>query len=306
MYNAATKAWRTTRDFMPQTIALFPGARPIRDLQGLPASLGRIGALEVRLATHKRDIRKAQKLRFKVFYEEGGAIADARSALTRRDICAFDRICDHLIVIDHDSVTRFGRRKPKVVGCYRLLRQEVAERNGGFYSASEFDIAPLLARHSAKRFLELGRSCVHKDWRAKRVLELMWRGIWTYVRHHRVDVMIGCASLPGADPAPHAATLAWLGASASAQDEWATRALPSRRIVIDPAEAIELETRRAMGKLPPLLKGYIRIGARIGAEAVSDRQFGTTDVFIIMPVAQIDPRYISYFSTPESEGRLAA
>jgi putative hemolysin len=187
-----------------------------------------------------------------------------------------------------------------------LLRQEVAERNGGFYSASEFDIAPLLARHSAKRFLELGRSCVHKDWRAKRVLELMWRGIWTYVRHHRVDVMIGCASLPGADPAPHAATLAWLGASASAQDEWATRALPSRRIVIDPAEAIELETRRAMGKLPPLLKGYIRIGARIGAEAVSDRQFGTTDVFIIMPVAQIDPRYISYFSTPESEGRLAA
>ncbi len=306
MYKAATRAWRTTKDFMPQTIALFPAGKPVRDLQGLPASLGRIGALELRLATHKRDIRKAQKLRYKVFYEEGGAIADARSALTRRDLCAFDRICDHLIVVDHDFVNRFGRRKPKVVGCYRLLRQDVAERHGGFYSASEFDIAPLLARHASKRFLELGRSCVHKDWRAKRVLELMWRGIWTYVRHHRMDVMIGCASLQGSDPALHAATLAWLSKSAAADDSWATHALPSRRIAIDATQGADLEPRKAMAKLPPLLKGYLRVGAKMGAEAVSDHQFGTTDVFIIMPVAEIDPRYITYFSTPESEGRLAA
>jgi putative hemolysin len=306
MYKAATRAWRTTKGFMPQTIALFPGRKPIRDLQGLPASLGRIGALELRLATQKREIRKAQKLRYKVFYEEGGAIADARSALTRRDLCAFDRICDHLIVIDHDFVNRFGRRKPRVVGCYRLLRQEAAARHGGFYSASEFDVAPLLARHAGKRFLELGRSCVHKDWRSKRVLELLWRGIWTYVRHHRVDVMIGCASLPGADPAPHAATLAWLGAAAPAEEAWATRALPERRILIAQTDMPSLEPRQAMAKLPPLLKGYLRVGAKIGAEAVSDRQFGTTDVFIVMPVAEIDPRYISYFSTPESPARLAA
>ena len=306
MYKAASQAWRNTRGFIPQTIALFPGRKPVRDLQGLPASLGRIGSLEVRLATHKRDIRKAQKLRYKVFYEEGGAIADARTALTRRDLCAFDRICDHLIVIDHDFITRFGRRKPKVVGCYRLLRQDMAERHGGFYSASEFDIAPLLARHAGKRFLELGRSCVHKDWRSKRVLELRWRGIWTYVRHHHVDVMIGCASLPGADPAPHASTLAWLSVAASPDDVWATQALPSRRIIINAADTPDLEPRKALAKLPPLLKGYVRIGAKIGAEAVSDRQFGTTDVFIIMPVAEIDPRYISYFSTPESDVKLAA
>jgi len=306
MYKAASQAWRNTRNFIPQTIALFPGRKPVRDLMGLPASLGRIGSLEVRLATHKRDIRKAQKLRYKVFYEEGGAIADARTALTRRDLCAFDRICDHLIVIDHDFMNRFGRRKPKVVGCYRLLRQDMAERHGGFYSASEFDIAPLLARHAGKRFLELGRSCVHRDWRSKRVLELMWRGIWTYVRHHRMDVMIGCASLPGADPAPHAPTLAWLSAAASPDDVWATRALPARRVSINAADTPDLEPRKALAKLPPLLKGYVRIGAKIGAEAVSDHQFGTTDVFIIMPVAEIDPRYISYFSTPENDVKLAA
>ena len=306
MYTAATRAWRTTKGFMPQTIALFPGGKPVRDLQGLPASLGRIGALEVRLATHKREIRKAQKLRYKVFYEEGDAMADARTAFTRRDLCAFDRICDHLIVIDHDFLNRFGRRKPKVVGCYRLLRQDMAERHGGFYSASEFDIAPLLARHAGKRFLELGRSCVHKDWRSKRVLELLWRGIWTYVRHHHVDVMIGCASLPGADPAPHAPTLAWLSAAASPNDAWATSALPARRVTIGAVAAPDVEPRKAMAKLPPLLKGYLRVGAKIGAEAVSDRQFNTTDVFIIMPVAEIDPRYISYFSTPESDVKLAA
>ena len=80
----------------------------------------------------------------------------------------------------------------------------------------------------------------------------------------------------------------------------------ARRILINPSETPDLEPRKALAKLPPLLKGYIRVGAKIGAEAVSDRQFGTTDVFIIMPVAEIDPRYITYFSTPESEARLAA
>ena len=95
-------------------------------------------------------------------------------------------------------------------------------------------------------------------------------------------------------------------AAASPDDVWATRALPARRIAINATETPDLEPRKALAKLPPLLKGYVRIGAKIGAEAVSDRQFGTTDVFIIMPVAEIDPRYISYFSTPETETKLAA
>jgi len=83
------------------------------------------------------------------------------------------------------------------VGTYRLLRQEVAERHGGFYSAGEFEIADLLKRHPGKRFLELGRSCVLPAYRSKRAIELLWRGIWTYVREHRIDVMIGCASFVG-------------------------------------------------------------------------------------------------------------
>ncbi len=282
-------------------ILFFPLARPIRDLQGLPASLGQIGSLELRLAVTKKEIRKAQKLRYRVFFEEGGAVPDARTRLTRRDSDPFDQFCDHLIVIDHDFVTRFGRKKPKLVGCYRLLRQDVAQRNAGFYSAQEFDLAPLFARHPDKRFLELGRSCVHRDWRSKKVLELLWRGLWIYVRHHRADVMIGCASLPGTDLDRHAGALQVL-AGARADDEWCVRALPHRRARLESLLNTS-DPKRAFAGLPPLLKGYLRTGASIGPDAVLDMAFGTLDVFAVMPVAKIDPRYISYFSTP---GQLAA
>lgn len=282
-------------------ILFFPLARPIRDLHGLPASLGQIGSLELRLAVTKREIRKAQKLRYRVFFEEGGAVPNARARLTRRDSDPYDRLCDHLIVIDHDFVNSFGRKKPKLVGCYRLLRQDVAQQSGGFYSEQEFDLAPLFARHPNKRFLELGRSCVHKDWRSKKVLELLWRGIWTYVRHHRVDVMIGCASLPGTDLTRHADALRVL-AGACPDDEWCVRALPLRGVMLDSLPCTS-EPKRAFASLPPLLKGYMRTGALIGPDAVLDPVFGTVDVFAVMPVAKIDPRYVSYFSAP---GQLAA
>jgi putative hemolysin len=292
---------------LPAPMAWLP--RPgkiIRDLQGLPPSLGRSGSLEIRLAIRKKEIRKAQKLRYKVFYEEGGATADPRVALTRRDLCPFDRICDHLLIIDHDAKTRLGRRKPRVVGAYRLLRQEVAEAHGGFYTASEFDIAPLLARHPGKRFLELGRSCVHKDWRSRKTLELMWRGIWTYVRHHRIDVMIGCASLPGANPLAHALALSFLNQHGSAGETWSASALAGRGVPMTMLSDMAVSQRRALDALPPLVKGYLRIGAKFGPEAVIDRQFGTTDVLVVMPVADIDPRYVTYFTAAAPMDGLAA
>ncbi len=293
--------------FRPANMAWLPHpGKKIRDLGGLPESLGRIGSLEIRLATRKKDIRKAQKLRFKVFFEEGGAIADRRSALTRRDICPFDRICDHLLIIDHDAKSRLGRRKPKVVGAYRLLRQEIAEAKGGFYTASEFDIAPLLERHKGKRFLELGRSCVHKDWRSRKTLELMWRGIWTYVRHHRIDVMIGCASFPGANAFSHALALSFLHHHASVSETWHSTALPGRGVPMNMIGAESIDKRRALDALPPLVKGYLRVGARFGEGAVIDRQFGTTDVLVVMPVAEIDPRYVSYFSAAAPMDQVAA
>jgi L-ornithine Nalpha-acyltransferase len=278
-----------------------PIVRRVRDLKGLEASLGAIGSLELRLATTKKEIRKAQKLRYRVFFEEGGATPDQTARLIRRDICPFDRVCDHLIVIDHAS----PKGRPRVVGAYRLLRQDVAEANFGFYSAGEFDIGPLLARHRGKRFLELGRSCVAKGYRSKPTLELLWRGIWTYVRHHRIDAMFGCASLKGAEPAEHVAALSSLWRSATANSEWSAPAVGGRGVEMAPLPQDAFDQRAALRALPPLVKGYWRLGAKFGGEAVVDPKFGTTDVFVIMPVADIQARYIRYF-TPEAETPLAA
>jgi len=291
-------------------IVSFPGPtkvkrRPIRDLCGLSASLGRIGSLEVRLATTKKEIRKAQRLRYRVFFAEGSAIADRTMALMRRDICTFDRICDHLLVIDHSSRSRRLKiHKPRVVGTYRLLRQETAERHFGFYSAREFDIAPLLARHAGKRFLELGRSCVVKEYRTKRTLELLWHGIWTYVLHHQIDVMFGCASLEGTDPQALALPLSFLHHHARSDADYRARALANRYVSMDLIGKDTIDCRKALNSLPPLVKGYLRVGAMIGEGAVVDYQFGTTDVLVVMPVAAIDARYIAHFG-PGAE-RLAA
>ena len=285
-------------------IIKFPAAlkkrRVIRDLLGLAASLGRLGALEVRLATTKKEIRQAQRLRYKVFFEEGGAIPDKTAMLTRRDICPFDRLCDHLIVIDHDARSkRLGLRKSRVVGAYRLLRQDVAQARSGFYTALEFDIAPLLARHPQKRFLEMGRSCVLPEYRTKRTIELLWHGIGAYIAHHRMDVLIGCASLHGCDVGALSLELGFLHHYAGTADDdkrdWRAAPLPARHTPMDALAKEQVDKRKALHALPPLIKAYLRCGAMVGEGAVVDRQFGTVDVLMIMPVAAIDARYLAQF-----------
>jgi putative hemolysin len=245
----------------------------------------------VRLAKTSHEIRAAQALRYSVFFEEGGAIADPTARRMRRDVCPFDRVCDHLIVFDSSVADRRGR--PMVVGAYRLLRQEIAEANFGFYSANEFVIAPMLRRHPASRFLELGRSCVARDYRSRTTIELLWRGIWAYVRQHGIDVMFGCASFPGTDVEAHAMPLSFLTQEGPSPEGWRVEALPGRataRINI-PVD----DERRILRSLPALIKGYWRLGATFSPEAVVDHCFGATDIFVTMPVAEIEARYIRFF-----------
>jgi len=259
-----------------------------------PLPLGRLGALEVRLAQDKRDIKLAQKLRYKVFYKNGTAIADAATLLARRDKDAFDKICDHLLVIDRDAKPTLDGRH-KVIGTYRLLQQEIAQRHNGFYSENEFDIAGLLQRHPGLRFLELGRSCVLPRYRNKRTLELLWQGIWNYVRHNRFDVMIGCASFHGTDPERLALPLSFLHHYAAAPEDWRAQPHASRRVEMNRIAKNAIDPKQALRDLPPLIKGYLRVGAFVGDGAVIDHQFGTTDVLIIMPVTSINARYIEHF-----------
>ena len=264
--------------------------------------LGRMGALEVRLARSAAEVRAAQALRYRIFYGEMQATADPRTFLRRRDVDAFDRYCDHLLVLDHDDVEirRFRRARPRIVGTYRLLRQEVAARHGGFYTAGEFAIEPLIARHPGLEFLELGRSCVMKPYRSKRTVELLWQGIWAYVLNHGVDAMIGCASFEGTDPDALALPLSFLHHHASAGGDWRVEARPERAVSMNrlPIEAVDM--RAALAAMPPLIKGYLRLGAMVGRGAVVDRPFGTTDVMIVLPVDRISERYVRYYGADAS------
>ncbi|MGU3538700.1 GNAT family N-acetyltransferase [Methylobacterium sp. A54F] len=289
-----------------------PGTTPIQFGErfrapptGLDPSLGRIGSLEVRLATRKSEIRRAQRLRYRVFFEEMSAIASGRALLSRRDVDEYDGVCDHLLVIDHAAEPKpFRKPRPKVVGTYRLLRQDVADRNFGFYTAGEYDIAPVLAAQAGKRILELGRSCVLKPYRTKRTVELLWHGIYAYVLHHRIDALLGCASLEGTDPDRLALPLSFLHHHARAAEGWCARALPGRYVAMDRLSREAVDPKAALQALPPLIKGYLRVGATFGDGAVVDHQFGTTDVFVVLPVTAIAARYLGHFG-PAANRRAA-
>jgi len=269
-----------------------------------PASgdtFGRIGTLETRLARNDREIDAAQAVRYRVFVEEMGATLNSDAMRRRRDVDSYDAICDHLLVIDHAIE---GDIEDQIVGTYRLLRQDVALANGGFYSASEFDIEPLLSHHPDKQFMELGRSCVLPDYRTKRTVELLWQGNWAYSLKHGMSAMFGCASFPGIYPEEHALALSFLHHTVSTKGEWAVSARPElyRKMDLMPFEGVN--AKKALMALPPLIKGYLRLGAMIGDGAVVDHAFNTTDVLVVLPIASISSRYVNYYGA--DAGRFAS
>jgi L-ornithine Nalpha-acyltransferase len=266
-------------------------------------SYGQIGNLEVRLAQTRREIQQAQRLRYEVFYEEMAATPSMIASVRRLDQDPYDAICDHLLVVDRSatgSASWSKREVPGVVGTYRVLRQDSAQRNLGFYSEGEYAIGQLLAKKSPEyRFMELGRSCVLKPYRTKRTVELLWHGLWRYVREHKVDVMIGCASLTGTDPSAHEMALSFLHHNALAPPQWRCRAHDHLYVPMDRIAKDRIDAKAALKTIPPLIKGYLRLGAYVGDGAVIDRQFGTTDVLVILPVENIDPRYFGHFGAPD-------
>jgi len=255
------------------------------------------GALRVVLSREPRDIRAAQELRFRVFYEELRARPDAGNLANRCDADEFDAACDHLLVIDGAGERSNILSSGKAVGTYRLLRQQAATEKGGFYSQREFDVTSLIARHPGLHFIELGRSCVLSTYRTQPVLELLWLGIWNFVRRNRVDVMFGCASLPGTDPDALKIQLSYLAQHYSAPPEWRVRAIAARAVAMNRLTDGSYNRRLASRSLPPLVRGYTKIGCFVGEGAVIDHQFNTTDVFVLMPVSRISSRYSARFGS---------
>jgi len=266
------------------------------------------GSLAVRLATTVEEITAAQHLRYRVFYEELAARPDETARASRLDSDTFDAICDHLLVVSKSQPAAgeaIEVEDGELVGTYRLLRQNVANRHGGFYTEDEFDIVPLIARKRGLNFLELGRSCVLKPYRVRPVIELLWQGIWNYVRIYDLDVMLGCASFEGTDPDQHALPLSFMAQHCAAPPEWRVRALPHRYIDMNRLPRELIASKAALKEMPPLIKGYLRLGCYIGEGAVIDEQFNTTDVLIILPISAINARYFSHFGAPDEGPRAA-
>jgi putative hemolysin len=210
---------------------------------------------------------------------------------SRRDFDKFDNYCDHLLVVDRTAFDEDGQ--PAVVGTYRLMRDVDAARAGGFYTAGEYNIAPMLSGvEEGSRLLELGRSCVLKQYRSKpSTMQLLWRGIGVYVHRFSIDLMFGCASLPGTDPATLALPLSYLHHFHGMGGENRVSARPELYVSMNLMSKEAIELKAALRALPPLVKGYMRAGGSIGDGAVIDLQFGTTDVFIYFPVSKMSARH---------------
>jgi L-ornithine Nalpha-acyltransferase len=249
----------------------------------------RSGPLQVRLAETAADIDAAQALRYRIFYESLGARPLDEMLRRRRDFDRFDNDCDHLLVLDRGN----SRGNGPVVGTYRLLRRDAARRLGGFYSAGEYDIAPLVAHEG--EILELGRSCVDTAYRQRPAMQLLWKGIAAYVFHHEITLMFGCASLPGTDPDTLATPLSYLHYYHLAPSALRPRALSERYVDMRRRSIGTINPGQALAALPPLIKGYLRLGGFAGDGAVIDEQFNTTDVCILVKTDLITAKYSRHY-----------
>ena len=253
------------------------------------------GPLEVRLAETDHEVEQAQRLRYSVFYNEMSAVPSPQMRDAGRDFDKFDDVCDHLLVVDRENHDEDGQ--PLVVATYRLTREKDAARAGGFYTASEYDIAPMLRGLPADtKYLELGRSCVLKSYRSRPgTMQLLWKGLMAYVARFDIDLMFGCASLPGTDIEALTLPLSYLHHFHAMPENLRVRARKELFVEMNRTPKDATPQREGLRSLPPLLKGYVRAGCCIGDGAVIDRQFGTTDVFIYFPLSGIDARYKSRF-----------
>ena len=249
----------------------------------------RAGNLGVRMARTAEEVDASQALRYRIFVEEMGATPSPEAAAIRRDRDEFDAVADHMLVIDH----AIGPGAKAVVGTYRLIQREGAAAIGRFYSEDEYDISAITSFPG--RVLELGRSCVDVQYRGRAAMQLLWRGIAAYVANQGIDLLFGCASLTGTDPDALAVELTYLYAHHLAPPALRPRALPGRYVDMRRMDLRGVDVARTLQSLPPLIKGYLRLGGFVGDGAVIDPQFNTIDVAIVVKTDLVTERYSKHY-----------
>jgi L-ornithine Nalpha-acyltransferase len=244
----------------------------------------------VRLAASDEDRAGAQRLRYKVFVEEMGAAATAEERAARREWDDYDAYADHFLLIDR---TADGDPLDRVVGAYRLIGEAAAREGRGFYGESEYDLGAL--KTTGRKVLELGRSCVSREHRGGPAMHLLWNGLAGLVLEQNIEILFGVASFPGADPAPLAEALSYLHQTHLAPEDVRPRALAPNRIEMNLVPPQDIDAKRAMQAVPPLIKAYLRLGGFVGDGAYLDRQFNTIDVCLIMDTARMVAKYRAFY-----------
>jgi len=231
--------------------------------------------LSFSFARNPSEVAEAQRLRYKVFAEEMGARLNSKDGYDRD---GFDAFCDHLLIRESNS--------NEVVGTYRILSPAMANEAGGYYSAGEFDLSRLA--HLFDRTVEVGRACVHPDYRHGGTITLLWAGLAKYMQMNRYEYMIGCGSVGMSDGGHMAASLYQrLQDSHLSPQEY--RVFPRCPLPLDALDSGLQVT------CPPLIKGYLRLGAYICGEPAWDPDFNTADMLIMLPLSRLNKRYASHF-----------
>ena len=255
------------------------------------------GNLHIRLAESAEEVRASQRLRYQIFIDEMQAKPGAEQRRLGLEFDFYDDYADHLLVFDR----QLGDGPRAVIGTYRLMRRPQAERAGQFYTVDEYDISSLLAYDG--EIMELGRSCVAAQYRTGAIMQLLWRGIAEYVLHFDVQVMFGCGSMHGTDPDALAPHLSYLYHHHLAPPALRPVAVPERYVDMNRLPLEEFNPKRALAKLPPLIKGYLRLGGFVGDGAVVDYEFNTTDVCVVVKTDLVTERYVKHLTREEQQGR---
>jgi putative hemolysin len=251
--------------------------------------------LKTRLATTEKDIEACQRLRFEIFALEMGA--DLPTAKTGLDVDGFDPYCQHLMVED---------QKGNIIACTRILVDIVANRIGGYYSDHEFDLGAI--RKLNGRVMEIGRTCVHPEYRNGATIGVLWSGLAGFMLEHNFDFLMGCASVPMTDDGAQVANIrsALIEKSLLTDDD---RRVRPRIPVGHLTQNNDIDTA-----WPPLLKAYLRLGAKVCGEPCFDKDFNVADFFILLDVKDLSPRYARHFlqrvptphHQPSASARMAA
>ena len=254
-----------------------------------------VSHLEVRLASSEADLKAAARLRYEVFVRELGAHAPQGEDVPGFEHDRFDPYCAHIVLVD---TRRDVSKLDHVVGVYRLLTEEAAEKAGQFYSEGEYDLA--LVRASGKRLLELGRSCVHRDYRNGFALNQLWLGLAGFVREREIELLFGVASFKGTNPEKLAAPLSHLYHAHLAPPALRVRALPGAFEPMNRIPAGQIDRVAAMRAVPQLIKSYLRLGGAVGDGAFVDHAFNTIDICLVLDTTQLTASAKARYLTGQS------